>query len=556
MTPLRLSVRRLLRLLRIFVKYRLDRLTTLAPPLPLWLKILLLPVRLKMPPTSDLGRDLVDALIELGPAFIKLGQLLSTRRDLLPEHLADELATLQDQVPAFDCDVATTEIEQAIGQPITDCFQQFESLPLASASIAQVHAAELLDGRPVVIKLRRPKIEDQVKQDLDLLESIAAVVDRTFIDAKRLHLKEIIRDYQMIILGELNFIQEAANATRLRDLWLPRGKLYVPEVYSQFTRDNIIVMERVYGIGIGNRSQLVEAQVNLEKLANLGVEIFFTQVFTDNFFHADMHPGNILVDITDPYNPTYIALDCAIIGCLTRQDRAYLGRNLIGFFNQNYRDIAEAHVDSGWVPAHIDIDAFEAVIRKTCEPLFGKTMADIAFGALLIELFGAARQFEMEVQPQLVLLQKTLLNIEGIGRHLYGDLDLWQTAAPFMRAWRAKRLSPRALFKEFTELAPELLQELPDLPKNLLLAARRVEQLNQAQVTQAKAIYELKQNFHAARRGQRRQHGIILLAISLTTLLVSQTSAYETPLIVYAVLAGLLSYGLALLFTSKDSTHE
>ena len=492
MKPLRLSIKRLLRVAIVFGKYRLDRLIPLGPDLSLLLKMALLPLRVRTAPHPNVGVDLKLALIELGPAFIKLGQLLSTRRDLLPNDIADELETLQDQVPAFESEVAVALIETSLERPLAEIFKHFDPKPLASASIAQVHTAELDSGESVVIKIRRPDITERVLEDLQILESLAALTDRRWTQAQRLHLPRVIKDYQNVILAELDFEQEAQNTIKLRALWLDRGKLYVPKIYPDLTRENLLVMERVEGTVVSHKDQLVDQGVNLERLANLGVEIFFTQVFEDNFFHADMHPGNILVDTSNPSEPTYIALDCAIIGSLTRADRNYLARNITAFFNEDYLDIAEAHVDSGWVPAHVDVTEFERVIRQVCAPLFGKKMAEIEFGKLLISLFSAAADFEMEVQPQLILLQKTLLNIEGIGRHLYGELDLWTTAAPFMLDWQRQKKALPHLLKEIQRIGPELLQELPDLPRNLLLASRRIERLSEAMRRQNQQIQRLE----------------------------------------------------------------
>ena len=521
MKPASISIRGLLRLARVASKYRLDRLTTLGLRLPFWLTLILLPLRLKPPPNPSIGTDLKLALIELGPAFIKLGQLLSTRRDLLPDSVSDELASLQDQVPGIDSSLAVDTIKAGLGDYFESHFQTINPKPLAAASIAQVHEGTLIDGTQIVIKFRRPGIKALILKDLMLLESLAALLHKALPDAERLHLFPIVRDYRNVILAELDFVQEAANAIKLRALWLPRGKLSVPKVHTTFTRDNLIVMDRVHGIVISDRARLVEANVNLERLANLGVEIFFTQVFIDNFFHADMHPGNILVNATDPENPTYIALDCAIIGALTRDDRNYLGRNLIAFFNENYRDIAEAHIDSGWVPDHIDVDAFEAVIKAICAPLFGKTMSEIEFGKLLITLFSAARDFEMEIQPQLVLLQKTLLNIEGIGRHLYGELDLWATAAPFMQRWRAKKTSLPDLLAELQDLAPDLAQALPNLPRNLLLAPGRIDLITASQKRQSRKFTDVQRMLAQQGQRQNQQFGMILLSIAAIGLVIN-----------------------------------
>ena len=521
MKPLSISISGLARLARVASKYRLDRLSTLGLRLPFWLTVLLLPLRLKPAPNPNVGTDLKLALIELGPAFIKLGQLLSTRRDVLPDSVSDELASLQDKVPGIDSTLALNTIKAGLGDYFESHFQTINPIPLAAASIAQVHEGTLLDGTQIVIKFRRPGIKALILKDLTLLESLAALLNKALPDASRLHLFQIVRDYRHVILAELDFAQEAANAIKLRALWLPRGKLSVPKIHTTFTRDNLIVMDRVHGIVISDREQLVQANVNLERLANLGVEIFFTQVFIDNFFHADMHPGNILVNVTDPENPTYIALDCAIIGALTRDDRNYLGRNLIAFFNEDYRDIAEAHIDSGWVPDHIDADAFEAVIKAVCAPLFGKTMSEIEFGKLLIALFSAARDFEMEIQPQLVLLQKTLLNIEGIGRHLYGDLDLWATAAPFMQRWRAQKTSLPDLLAELKDLAPDLVQALPNLPRNLLLAPGRIDLITASQKRQSQKLTSVQRALEQQSQRQTRQFGILLLSLAAIGLLIN-----------------------------------
>ncbi len=516
-----ISIRGLARLARIASKYRLDRLTTLGLRLPFWLTVLLLPLRLKPPPNDDVGTDFKLALIELGPAFIKLGQLLSTRRDLFPDSVSNQLATLQDQVPGIDSALALEAIKASLGDYFASHFQSINPTPLAAASIAQVHEGTLVDGTQVVIKFRRPGIKALILKDLTLLESLAALLHKALPDAGRLHLFQIVRDYRHVILAELDFAQEAANAIKLRTLWLPRGKLSVPKIHPTFTRDDLIVMDRVHGIVISAREQLIQANVNLERLANLGVEIFFTQVFIDNFFHADMHPGNILVDVTDPENPTYIALDCAIVGALTRDDRNYLGRNLIAFFNEDYRDIAQAHIDSGWVPDHIDAEAFEAVIKAVCAPLYGKTMSEIEFGKLLIDLFSAARAFEMEIQPQLVLLQKTLLNIEGIGRHLYGKLDLWATAAPFMQRWRTKKTSLPNLLAELKDLTPDLAQALPNLPRNLLLAPGRLDNLTASQRRQSRKLTDVQRALAQQAHRQTQQFGIWLMSLAAIGLLIN-----------------------------------
>ena len=404
------------------------------------------------------------ALEDLGPIFVKFGQILSTRRDLLPEDIADEFASLQDRVPPFPGETAARIVRDALGRPIEEVFGEFVREPLASASIAQVHAARLRDGREVVVKVVRPEIEKVIRRDVSLLHLVAELAQRYWPDARRLHPREVVAEYEKTIIDELDLLREAASASQLRRNFEGSDLLHVPEVFWEYTRRRVMVMERVSGIPISNVEALVDAGIDLRVLAERGVEIFFTQLMRHNFFHADMHPGNIFVERAHPDRPSYIAVDFGIMGSLSEQDQRYLAENFLAFFNHDYRRVAELHVESKWVPSDTRIDEFEAAIRSVCEPIFDRPLKEISFGRVLVQLFQAARRFHMEVQPQLVLLQKTLLNIEGLGRQLYPDLDLWETAKPFLDRWMRDQLGTRALLREVRRQAPTWGETLPALP--------------------------------------------------------------------------------------------
>ncbi|MFE1813917.1 ubiquinone biosynthesis regulatory protein kinase UbiB [Metapseudomonas otitidis] len=465
-----LAVRRLLRIQSVVIRYRLDDLI-FDLPLPWWLRMLgcLLPWRWF--PRRDLqltrGERLRLALEGLGPIFIKFGQLLSTRRDLLPPDIADELARLQDQVPPFDPEQAVRLIEEQLGARISDVFTRFDVAPLASASVAQVHAARLKSGEDVVVKVVRPGLKPVIRQDLAWLFLIARLAERLSSDARRLRPVEVVSDYEKTIYDELDLLREAANASQLRRNFEGSPLLYVPQVYWDWCRPKVLVMERIYGVPVTDLATLADQRTDLKLLAERGVEIFFTQVFRDSFFHADMHPGNIFVSTRQPWNPQYIAIDCGIIGSLTPEDQDYLARNLIAFFKRDYRRVAQLHIDSGWVPAETRVNDFEAAIRTVCEPIFEKPLKDISFGQLLLRLFQTARRFNMEVQPQLVLLQKTLLNIEGLGRQLYPDLDLWSTAQPYLERWMRERVSPKSLLSNL-QAQVEQVPHLAGMTRDLL----------------------------------------------------------------------------------------
>jgi len=411
----------------------------------------------KLPPYPVRIRQ---ALEELGPIFVKFGQILSTRRDLLPPEIADELALLQDRVPPFSSEVARAIIEQGFGCPIETVLDDFGERPMASASIAQVHSARLKNGKEVVVKVLRPGIERIIRRDVGLLYIIARLANTYWKEGRRLRPIEVVQDYERTILDELDLQREAANAAQLRRNWEESDILYVPEVYWEFTSRQVLVMERIYGTPVGDVAALKAQGVSMRQLGELGVEIFFTQVFRDNFFHADMHPGNIFVGA----NGRYIAVDFGIVGSLTTEDQRYLAENLLAFFNRDYNRVAELHVESGWVPKSTRVDEFESAIRTVCEPIFNKPLAEISFGHFLLQLFQTARRFNMEVQPQLVLLQKTLLYIEGLGRQLYPELDLWATAKPYMERWMEEQVGAKGLLRKLRKNVPMLSEHAADMP--------------------------------------------------------------------------------------------
>ncbi len=403
------------------------------------------------------------ALEHLGPIFVKFGQVLSTRRDLLPPEYADEFARLQDRVPPFDGSIARQVIETGFGRPIAELYAEFDETPVASASVAQVHRARLHDGRAVAVKVLRPDILPVIEQDLALMRTLARWVERLFADGRRLKPREVVAEFDKYLHDELDLMHEAANASQLRRNFTGSDMLVVPEVFWDWTRRDVLTLEWMDGIPVGRIDRLREAGVDLKKLSRFGVEIFFTQVFRHGFFHADMHPGNILV----APDGRYIALDFGIVGSLTETDKHYLAVNFLAFFNRDYHRVATAHIESGWVPADTRAEELEAAVRTVCEPIFEKPLSQISFGLVLLRLFETSRRFNVEIQPQLVLLQKTLLNIEGLGRQLDPDLDLWATAKPFLTRWMNEQMGWRGLLKQLKKEAPEWAQVLPAIPRKL-----------------------------------------------------------------------------------------
>lgn len=410
------------------------------------------------------GQRIRLAIEALGPIFVKAGQILSTRSDMLPEDLVFELAKLQDQVPPFSGQLARDMIEAALGRKIEDVFSQFDITALASASIAQVHPAVLLDGTSVVVKVLRPNILKEIENDLDLLMMLAASAEKYWKESRRFKPRQIVNEIAHTLYDELDLLREGANASQLRRNFQHSNMLYIPEIYWSYSKNNVLVMERIEGIPIHNIEALRYAGMNMKKLAERGVEIFFTQVFRDCFFHADMHPGNVFVSTDNTENPLYIAVDFGIVGSLNNKDQRYLAENLLAFFKRDYQRVAELHIASGWLPPDTRVDQFEGAIRAVCEPIFERPLKDISFGQLLLRLFQTARRFDINIQPQLILLQKTLLNVEGIGRQIYPDLDLWTTAAPFLEKWLKKQVGGRAFLRRVRENLPYWSEKLPEIP--------------------------------------------------------------------------------------------
>ncbi|OUR71271.1 ubiquinone biosynthesis regulatory protein kinase UbiB [Methylophaga sp. 41_12_T18] len=471
------QVFRLIQINHVLAKHRLDDIIQATHILrPLRYLSFLSPYRWRNKTDVPRGERLRLALQDLGPIFVKVGQLLSTRRDLLPEDIADSLAKLQDQVEPFSNEQALAIIQQTYGEhAIAEYFSHIDESPLASASVAQVHAAQLIDGTEVVLKIIRPNIKQAIKRDVDLLHTLAALAERYWSEGKRLRPKEIVNELEKNLFDELDMMREAASASQLRRNFEDGSLLYVPEIHWPLTKNKLLVQERIYGTPIGDIAALKQQNVNLERLAEVGVEIFFTQVFKHSFFHADMHPGNIMVDASNPEQPRYIAVDFGIMGTLAPDDQRYLAENFLAFFNHDYRRVAELHIQSGWVPADTRIDEFEAAIRSVCEPIFAKPLKEISFGQLLLRLFQTARRFNMEVQPQLVLLQKTLLNVEGLGRQLYPELDLWKTAKPILEQWMHEKMGWQAALATFKQEVPNWAETLPTLPRKLHEIAQQVQ---------------------------------------------------------------------------------
>jgi len=470
MARLRLILR-LLGIQRILIRHGLEEIvwaTHLFRPIG-WLRRLI-PRRSRR---ESLGSRIRQALEELGPIFVKFGQAVSTRRDLLPADIVDELAKLQDQVPPFPSQEALQILATAFGQTADELFGGFEREPLAAASVAQVHGATLPGGESVVVKILRPGVRRSIERDLAVLYAIAELAERYWSDGPRLRALEVVSEFEKTLLKELDLMREAADAAQLRRNFDGSDTLYVPEVYWDYCRPNVLTMERISGVPISDIDALVSAGTNIRRLAENGVTIFFTQVFHHNLFHADMHPGNIFVDVSDPEHPRYVAVDFGIVGSLSARDQHYLAGNFLAFFKRDYRRVAQLHVDSGWVPAATRVTELEAAIRAVCEPIFNKPLKEISFGLVLLRLFDTARQFDMEVQPQLVLLQKTLLNIEGLGRQLYPELDLWATAQPVLEEWMRQRTDPRTHLKRLVDNWPQISEDLLLLPDALHKIARR-----------------------------------------------------------------------------------
>ena len=500
---------------RVLLRYRLDDLLDGTPVEP-WLKLMrpFVPGASHEIAAQSRGARLRLALQELGPIFVKFGQILSTRRDLVPLDVADELTLLQDRVAPFDGDTARALVEQSLGRRIGEAFASFDTTPLASASIAQVHAATLaaVDGGPpreVVVKVLRPDIEKQIAADIALLKNIAALVDRTHPAADKIRPREIVAEIENTLAAELDLQREGANASVLRRFWIDSPDLYVPEVVWSHTAERALTLERVHGIPSDDIKALDAAGIDRKALAAKGVRVFYTQVFRDNFFHADAHAGNIWVDV-DPSrkaNPRFIALDFGIMGQLSSEDQYYLAENFMAIFNRDYRRIAELHVQAGWMPSHIRIDELEAAARSVCEPYFTRPLSEISLGEVLLKLFRVAQRYELTLQPQLILLQKTLLNIEGVGRQLDPAIDIWAVARPVLEKILVERYSPARLASEFRKRLPEMITQAPDMPR--LLHAWLTQQVEGKQQLQMHS-QQLAELVHATRAFQRRAVSAIL----------------------------------------------
>jgi len=467
-------VARLLQIQRVLVRHGLDEIILAAHLFrPLRYAFYLSPAtwfeRRKGGPRGERIRL---ALEELGPIWVKFGQALSTRRDLLPTDIADELVKLQDRVPPFPGAEARAIVERAYGKPVAEVFEHFDEAPLAAASIAQVHTARLRSGEDVVVKVVRPGVRARIERDLEVMYVLAGLARDYVQDSHRLRPMEVVQEYEKTIIDELDLMRESANAAQLKRNFEGSDLLYVPAVYWDYCRPEVMVMERIHGVLVSDMDELRRRNTNIQVLAENGVEIFFTQVFRHNFFHADMHPGNIFVQVDDPQRPRYAAVDFGIVGTLDARDQHYLAENFLAFFDRDYNRVARLHVDSGWVPKDTRVDELEAAVRTVCEPIFNKPLSEISFATVLIRLFEIARRFDMRVQPQLILLQKTLLQIEGLGRQLYPELDLWKTAQPIMQDWGADRLSGR-------NIAQELRRQLPDLSESVRMLPQLLQQFVQ-----------------------------------------------------------------------------
>ncbi|KEY59155.1 ubiquinone biosynthesis regulatory protein kinase UbiB [Serratia sp. DD3] len=532
---------RLYLIVSVFLSYGLDELIPkirLTLPLRIGRRLLFwMPNRHK---DKTLGERLRLALQELGPVWIKFGQMMSTRRDLFPPHIADQLTLLQDRVAPFDGNLARQYIEQAMGGPLETWFDDFDQQALASASIAQVHTARLKStGKEVVLKVIRPDIRPIINADVRLMYRLADWVPILLSDGRRLRPREVVREYEKTLLDELNLMREAANAIQLRRNFDGSPMLYIPEVYADYCRESVLVMERIYGIPVSDIAALEQQNTNMKLLAERGVQVFFTQVFRDSFFHADMHPGNIFVSHEHPEDPLYIGIDFGIVGSLNKEDKRYLAENFIAFFNRDYRKVAELHVDSGWVPHETNVEDFEFAIRTVCEPIFEKPLSEISFGNVLLNLFNTARRFNMEVQPQLVLLQKTLLYVEGLGRQLYPQLDLWTTAKPFLESWMRDQVGIPAILRALKEKAPFWAEKLPELPELFYDGLQQHKRLQQSVEQLAGQLQA-----HRVRQGQSRYlFGVgATLLISGTILLLGGVEVFPPWLMASGVVAWVIGW--------------
>ena len=509
---------RLLTIWRICASYRLDTLVPRDAPIPLPVRLLLLALRLHpawwstpVLSTYDDGERLRLAIEELGVLFIKLGQLLSTRSDLLPPVLINELSKLQDSVPPFAIDTAKAIIVQELKAPLSEVFSRFDDEPLAAASIAQVHTAALLDGSEVIVKVIRPNLEAAIVEDFALLKTMAQWLETRSAELAALHLHHIVCDYEQVLLGEVDLLQEAANTTRMRNNFPHSPLIYVPEVHHRLCTSNIMVAERIYGVPVSDRKTFEELGVDTKVLAEKGLTIFFTQVFNHNFFHADMHPGNIFVDVTNPKNPKYIALDCAIMGELGENDHLTVARLLMSVMQHDFNQLIQVAHQAGWIPPATDTQALTREIRRIITPMLQKSMAELDFAPMLMGILDVARRYHLEIPPQLVLLVKTLVHVEGLGRDLYPALDIWSLGKPLLGQWLSSRLNPAETVKKLGQQVPTMLLGIAELP-NLIYDSMR--SLRQSNAWQEKQWREL-QTLHYETAQHRRQDWLAFAGVLL-----------------------------------------
>jgi ubiquinone biosynthesis protein len=535
---------RLISIQRVLVKYGLDEVISATHLLrPMRFLFYLAPRRRDS--SAPLGERLRLALEELGPIFVKFGQALSTRRDLLPPDIADELAKLQDAVPPFPTEQVIEILEGAYGEPVDDVFKYLDREPLAAASIAQVHKAELPDDTEVIVKVLRPGVEEKIDRDLEVMRAVARLADKYWEHGKQLKPLEVVAEYEQTIIDELDLMREAANTAQLKRNFEGSDMLYVPEIYWDFCRPEVMVQERIHGIPISDMDALRNAGTNIQVLAENGVEIFFTQVFRHNFFHADMHPGNIFVIVEDPEKPKYAAVDFGIVGTLNPEDKKYLAENFLAFFERDYYRIAKLHLDSGWVPPDSRIEQLESAVRTVCEPIFNKPLYEISFAQVLMRLFRVAQRFNVEVQPQLILLHKTLFNIEGLGRELYPELDLWKTAQPVLKQWMDEQVGPQAVIDDLRENLPQLRHAMRELPAAIRELADRASAGNLSLDVHSTEFERIRDELES----QRRQRYWLVVAmtsiLSGTLVLTLEGSAY--------VGGGLLIAGLLGIFAGRPN---
>jgi ubiquinone biosynthesis protein len=538
------TIGRLLQIQRVLVRHGLDEIILATHLLrPLRFAFYLSPATwFERRKGGSRGERIRLALEELGPIFVKFGQALSTRRDLLPADIADELEKLQDRVPPFPGSQAREVVERAYRRPVQEVFEQFDEQPLAAASIAQVHTARLRSGEEVVVKVIRPGVRARIETDLEVMYELARLARDYASGSERLRPVEVVQEYEKTILDELDLLREAANAAQLKRNFEGSDLLYVPEVYWDYCRRDVMVMERIHGVLVNDLAELQRRGANIQLLAENGVKIFFTQVFRHNFFHADMHPGNIFVRLEDPDRPQYAAVDFGIVGSLDARDQHYLAENFLAFFDRDYHRVARLHVDSGWVPPDTRVDELEAAVRTVCEPIFNKPLAEISFGQVLLRLFETARRFQMKVQPQLILLQKTLLQIEGLGRQLYPQLDLWKTAQPVLKEWAADRLSGRSLAQQLRQQLPDLSESVRMLPQVLQQFVQQASEGRFRLKVEATGLEELRRELRADAR--RRDSTIVAAATLLGGIVWLAVGASVLPGIVLMG-AGLLGVFLA-----------